>query len=57
VKVVLRALENLLSFTKKAEKWADENNVSKEALVDGKLIDDMKVWHLSILASKGLRLT
>ena len=54
---MLRALENLLSFTKKAEKWADENNVSKEALVDGKLIDDMKVWHLSILASKGLRLT
>jgi len=45
---MIRALDNLQSFLKKGEKWAEENNVSKESLIDGKLADDMKVGSLVI---------
>jgi len=40
---MIRALDNMQLFLKKGEKWAEENNVSKESLIDGKMADDMKV--------------
>lgn len=43
VPLFIRALTNLSAFLKKAEQWAEENNVPKEKLLEGKLAEDMKV--------------
>ncbi|KAI6797120.1 hypothetical protein KC367_g6129 [Hortaea werneckii] len=42
IPLFVRSLENLHAFLKKGEQWAEENNVPKEKLLEGKLADDMK---------------
>ncbi|TKA23609.1 hypothetical protein B0A50_07443 [Salinomyces thailandicus] len=46
----IRALNNLDAILKKGEKWAEENNVPKEKLLEGKLADDMKTLPFQIQA-------
>ena len=45
VPVYIRSLENLSNVLKAGEKWADENNVPHEKLLEARLAPDMHVNH------------
>lgn len=44
VPVYIRSLQNLSDVLKVGEKWASENNVELDKLLEAKLAPDMKVW-------------
>ena len=46
VPMFIRQLGNLRKFLSDGEKWCEENNVPKEKLTEGRIIEDMLVRRL-----------